>query len=156
MKLFIKQRVFAFGQKFDIYDETGETRFYCEGEIFTFGRKLHLYNTAGQEVVYIKQKLLSLLPKYEIYINGSYTATLIKKFTILSHDYYYQDLDWNVSGEFLAHEYMITSSKGNTIMTLSKRWLTWGDTYCLDIFDNKNLLLCLASSIVIDSVCHED
>lgn len=133
-----------------------KVRFYCEGEIFTFGRKLHFYNAAGQEVVYIKQKLLSLLPKYEIYINDSYIATLIKKFTILSHDYYYENLDWDISGDFLAHEYMITSPKGDTIMTLSKRWLTWGDTYCLDVFDNKNLLLCLASSIVIDSVCHED
>ena len=42
MKLYIKQKVFSWGDKFTVKDETGRDRYYVEGEIFTFGRKLML------------------------------------------------------------------------------------------------------------------
>ena len=39
MKLFIKHRVFAWGDKYDVYDESGEARYYVESELFTFGHQ---------------------------------------------------------------------------------------------------------------------
>ena len=42
MKLYIKQRIFTWGDKFSIYDENGNEKYYVEGEILTFGKKLDL------------------------------------------------------------------------------------------------------------------
>ena len=42
MKLYIKQKVFSWGDKFTVKDATGRDRYYVEGEIFTFGKKLHV------------------------------------------------------------------------------------------------------------------
>ena len=44
MKLYIKQKVFSWGDKFTVKDEAGRDRYYVEGEVFTFGRKLHVYD----------------------------------------------------------------------------------------------------------------
>ena len=43
MKLYIKQKVFSWGDKFTVKDEAGRDSYYVEGEIFTFGRKLHMH-----------------------------------------------------------------------------------------------------------------
>ena len=54
MKLYIKQKVFSWGDKFTVKDEAGRDRYYVEGEIFTFGRKLHVYE--GPEHKHAAQK----------------------------------------------------------------------------------------------------
>ena len=46
--LYMRQRVFSWGDKFEIYDNAGNVKYYVEGEVFTFGKKLHLYDTAGK------------------------------------------------------------------------------------------------------------
>lgn len=154
MELYIKQRVFSWGQKFDICDAKGNRVYYCQGEVFTLGRKLHIYDNTGNEVVFIKQRIFRFMPQYEIYINGRLEATLIKQFTFFKHNYYYDGVDWFIEGDFFAHDYRITSN-GQIVMTISKQWLTWGDTYDLSINDKFNHLLALASCIVVDCVCHE-
>ena len=44
MDLYIRQRVFAWGDKYDITDDQETPVFRVEGEVFTFGAKLHLYH----------------------------------------------------------------------------------------------------------------
>ena len=44
MKLYIKQKVFSRGDKFRIYDENENDKYYVEGEVLTLGKKLHLYS----------------------------------------------------------------------------------------------------------------
>ena len=51
MKLYIKQKVFSWGDKFRIYDEND--KYYVESEVFTFGKKLHLYSQSGSELAFI-------------------------------------------------------------------------------------------------------
>ena len=44
MKLYIKQKVFSWGDKFTVKDVNGEDRYFVEGEIFSWGKKLHVYD----------------------------------------------------------------------------------------------------------------
>ncbi len=149
MKFYIKQRVFSIGQKLDVCDKDGNYQYYCRGEVLTVGRKLHIYDRADNEVAYIKQQLFRMLPHYDIYINGKFITTLVKKFTFFTHDYYYGDLPYEIDGQFLAHDYNVYDNGNNTLMKVEKQWLTWGDTYVIDIIDEKQLLLMLASAIVL-------
>ena len=61
MKLYIKQKVFSWGDKFRIYDEYENDKYYVEGEVFTFGKKLHLYSKLGNEIAYIHLSTKSTL-----------------------------------------------------------------------------------------------
>jgi uncharacterized protein YxjI len=38
MKLYIKQKVFSWGDKFTVKDATGNDRYFVEGEVFSFGK----------------------------------------------------------------------------------------------------------------------
>ena len=45
---------------------------------------------------------------------------------------------------------------GQTIAEVSKRWFTFNDSYGVDIHDGQDDVLILASTVVIDMVCHSD
>jgi uncharacterized protein YxjI len=150
MKLYIKQKVFSWRDRFAVNDDAGRDRYYAQGEVFTLGRKLHVFGADGGEVAFIRQKLLSFLPRYYIEI-GDKTYEFVKEFTLLRPKYAIRSLGWTVSGNFTAHEYAVADGRGD-VMRISKAWLTWGDFYELDISDARKELLCLCIALAIDCI----
>ena len=51
----------------------------------------------------------------------------------------------------MAHDYEITRD-GYPIVTIRKEWMTWGDTYELDIANPKDEIVALAVVLTIDAV----
>lgn len=149
MKLYMKQRVFSWTDRFDIADEYGASRYYVEGELFSWGKKLHIYNNMGQEVAFIGQKVMSWLPRYSVEINGVVVATIVKDFTFFSPSYHVEGLPWEMDGDFWAHDYVMYEGQ-HEIMRLSKAWFTWGDSYEIDIHDPQNEILCLSVALAVD------
>lgn len=150
MKLYIKQQVFSFGDKFDIYDGEGVVKYRCEGEVFSLGKKLHLYDEIGDEVAYIEQRLFSFLPTYTICVGGVEVGAVVREFSFLKPRYYVEGLDWNVEGEFMAHDYIV--SRGNEqIVSIQKEWFTFGDAYMMDINNDYEEVLAVSVCLAIDA-----
>ena len=63
--------------------------------------------------------------------------------------------DLEAEGSFLDMEYKF-SRGGRVVAEVSKRWFTFADTYGVDIPDGEDEVLILASTVVIDMVCHGD
>ena len=108
MKLYIKQKVFSWSDRFTVKDIHGEDRYYVEGELFSWGKKLHVYDMAGNEVAFIQQKVFSFLPRYFVYVNGEEIAEIVKEFTFFFPKYSIAGLGWDIEGSFMAHDYQIT------------------------------------------------
>ncbi len=154
MKLYIKQKVFSWGDKFHIYDESGTERYYVEGEVFSLGKKLHVMDMSGRELVFIRRRLLAFLPKYEIEINGKYFATVKKHFTFVKQSYTVEELGWSVTGDFWAHNYEILDGS-LPVATVRKEWLSWGDAYSIETAPFADALATLAIVLVIDAALDE-
>ncbi|MDR0986501.1 MAG: LURP-one-related family protein [Ruminococcus sp.] len=150
MKLYMKQKVFSWRDKFSIFDEGGAERYYAEGEIFTWGHKLRLFDNTGREAAFIKQKLLTFLPRYIIEIGGE-EFTLVKEFTFFKQCFHIENCGWTIEGDFWAHEYSIKNGE-EIILHISKHWFTWGDSYEFDIPDSNNVLLALSAALAIDCI----
>lgn len=151
MKLYIKQKIFTWGDNFTVKDQNGADRYSVESEIFTFGRKLHVYDMAGREVAFIKQELWSWLPRYYVFCGGRQVAEIKKEFTFLFPKYTIEGLGWEIDGSFMAHDYIITKHE-MPIVSIRKEWMTWGDTYELDIADPRDEIVALAVVLTIDCV----
>ena len=78
-------------------------------------------------------------------------AEIKKEFTFLFPRYTIEGLGWEIDGSFMAHDYQITK-RDRKIVTISKEWMTWGDSYELDIADPADELVALAVVIAIDCV----
>lgn len=151
MKLYIKEKVFSWGDKFTVKDEYGNDRYYVEGEVFSWGKKLHVYDMAGNEVAFIKQEVWSFLPRYYVFCDDKQVAEIKKEFTFIFPKYSIEGLGWEIEGRFMAHDYEITQS-GRTIVSIRKEWMTWGDSYELDIRNPEDEIVALAVVLTIDCV----
>ena len=151
MKLYIKEKVFSWNERFSVKDENGWDKYFVEGEFLSLGKKLHLLNVHGEEVAFIQQKLLTLLPRFTVSVAGRQIAEIRKEFTLFFQRYVIDGLGWEVEGSIWEHEYEIRRN-GRPIVMISKEWFTWGDSYVLDILDPADELLALAVVLTIDCV----
>lgn len=151
MKLYIKEKIFSWGDKFTVMDEWGSDKYYVEGEVFSWGKKLHVYDRNGREVAFIKQDIWSLLPRYYVFCGDRQVAQIKREFSFFYPKYSVEGLDWAVDGNFVAHAYQITQA-GRQIVSISKEWMTWGDSYELDITDPADEIVALAVVLTIDCV----
>lgn len=151
MKLYIKQKIFSWNDKFKVLDNRGEEKYSVEGEFLSLGKKLHIFDTDGKEVALVAQKVFSFLPRYFVYINGTEVAEIIKQFTFFKPKYTIGGLGWEINGDFFSHDYDITQN-GRKIVTINKQWMTWGDCYELNIENESDEIIGLAVVLAIDCV----
>ena len=154
MNLYIKERVFTWGDKFDVCDHNGQMKYYVEGEVFSWGKKLHVYDQYNREVAFIKQELFTWMPCYKVYVNGHEIAQIRKEFSFFRPKYRVDGLNWDVDGNFWEHNYTV-SKGGRPIVSIEKEWLTWGDTYQLTIADDADEIVALAVVLTIDCVVEQ-
>ncbi len=150
MKLYLKQHIFTWGDRFTVYDADGNDCYYAEGEIFTWGKRLHLYSVDGDEAAYIQQKVFSFLPRYYISKNGVQIAEVVKEFTFFHSEYAVNGLGWTASGDFFSHEYAVYDGS-ETVAAVSKQWFTLGDAYEIDISAGTDVDAVLSVVLIIDA-----
>lgn len=159
MRYLMRERILSWGDDFTIKDEEGREAFYVDGKVFSFGDKLSFKDRDGKEVALIDQKLLSIGPQYEILRGGKTVAIVKKHLFTLFRARFTVDVpgpdDVEARGNFLEHEYTFERD-GRDIARVSKKWLSLSDTYAVDINDREDVVLILASAVVIDLVSHPD
>ena len=93
MKLYIKQKVFSWVDRFTVFDETGADKYYVEGEFFSWGKKLHVTDLTGRETAFIQQKVFNMMPRFFVYMDGVERAEIVKRFTFFFEKYEIEGLD---------------------------------------------------------------
>ena len=151
MKLYMKEKLFSFHDRFTIKDENGWDKYFVEGEFLSLGKKLHLLNINGEEVAFIQQRLLTLMPRFSVSVAGREIAEIRKEFTFFFQRYIIDGLGWEVDGSVWEHRYEIRKN-GRLIVRIDKEWFTWGDSYVLEIADPADEILALAVVLTIDCV----
>ncbi len=159
MRYLMKQKLVCWGDDFAIKNEAGEDVFFVDGKAFSLGDKLSFRDMQRNELAFIRQKLLSWGPTYEITRKGELAAVVKKHLFTLFRCKFTVDVpgpdDLEAAGSFLDMEYTFTRA-GERVAEVSKRWFTWADTYGVDIAEGEDDVLLLASTVVIDMVCHAD
>lgn len=157
MKLYIKQKVFSLTDKYNICDDLGNTVFLVTREFLSFWAKFHIFDTSGNELYYICQKLLTFLAEYNIFKNQLQYARIKKQLTFLKPKIVIESEygHFEVVGNLLSMNFEIHSDN-QCIGTISKKWLSWGDSYELDIFNEDDLAFFCCFVIAIDHCLHNE
>lgn len=159
MRYVMKQKLFCWGDDFTIKTQDGQDVFFVDGKAFSLGDKLSLQDMQGKELAFIRQKLLAWGPTCEIHRDGVLCAVVKKHLFTLFRCRFTVDVpgleDLEAEGSFLDMEYTFTRC-AQPVATVSKRWVAWADTYGVDIAAGEDDVLILASTVVIDLICHGD
>jgi len=157
MKLYIKQRVFSLGDKYDVYDEMQNVIYNVQGKIFTLFAQINISDTFGNELYYIKQRFAFLLPHYELYRGDQLVADVVKELTLFRPQLTItsQYGNFTATGDIFAMDFQILKD-GYPIGAIRKQWLSWGDTYELDIYNDLDRDFFVALVITIDNCLHNE
>lgn len=160
MRYLLKQKLFSFGDDFTIKDDAGNAVYQVDGKAFTLLReKLSFEDTQGKELAFIRERIIALTPSYEILRNGEVEAVVKKDLINLFRCGFTVDVpgpdDLEAQGSLLDHEYTFTRGR-RTVATVSKRWFSFTDTYGVEVEQGEDPVLILASTVIIDMICHAD
>ncbi len=157
MQLLIKQRIFSWGDSYDVYDKSGQPRYFVKGKVFSLGHQIHVFDKqTNEEVGAIKQKLFTFLPKFEIIINGSIVGTICREFTFLKPKYNVDFRGWEVDGDFMGWNYVARRGEYE-VLRVSKELLAWSDTYAIHYTNPADEVPALLLVLAIDAVnCEKD
>ena len=155
MKLYIKQRVFTYKDKFNVLNASDNIEYTAKGKIIALSKRFNIEDNKGKRVATIKKKIFSIFPSYKIKIIGDQSYHLKRKFTFFKQKYKVKPLGWELKGDFMAHNYEMKSKEG-TIMSIRKQWFKFGDSYELDIPNENNALLSTCIVIAVDAELASD
>ena len=157
MNLYIKQRVFSIGDKYDVYDQNGNVVFDVKSEVFTIGAKIHLYDTSGQELYYIRQNFSLFLKQYEIHRLNNICATVKQEFRFFKPKLTISSMfgEFDIEGNLFNLDFEIRN-QGNLIGSVHKKWLSWGDSYELYAPDGSDYAFFTALVVAIDNCVHNE
>lgn len=112
MTLYIKQKLFSLGDRYEILDSNQQPVYRAKGKLFTMGNKIQLFDMQDCEVIFLKQRLLTLLPAFEIYQGDNLFATVSKEFTLFKKKICVESNHgvFVINGDFWNHEYSLKHS----------------------------------------------
>jgi uncharacterized protein YxjI len=155
----IKQKVFALRDSFAIRDADGEQVFQVKGKLISVGDRLTFRSVDGEKLASIRQKVVSLVPRYRIRRGGRLLAEVKKRPLSVLKDRFKVDMkdgspDLEIVGNFLDHEYSVRRG-GDEVAHITKRWVSFGDSYGIQVDEGEDDILILACAIIVDMICHE-
>ncbi len=150
MKLLFKQRMFAWFDSYDIYDEAGNTVYTVKGQL-SWGHCLKIFRPDGRELGTVKEKILTWLPKFEMYLGNRYVGCISRELTVLKPKYNVDYNGWRMEGNIWEWDYRVTGTNGRLIAVISKELLHLTDTYVLDVVDPQDALCVLMLVLAVDA-----
>ena len=158
MQYVMKEKWLAFGTDFAINDKEGRELYFIDGHAFSIGKKLSFQDAQRRELLFIRQRLLAWGPTYEILRNDKTVAVVKKKLFTIFRAHFSVDVpgpdDLEAQGNFLDHEYEFTL-RGQAVAQVSKKWISWTDSYVIQTAEGQDDPLILACAVVIDLACHQ-
>ncbi len=153
MQLVLKKKAVSLKERFTVTDAQENALYNVEGKTFSWGHQIDVTDASGARVAHIRQKLLALTPHYFITLGGGEEMELKGHFTLIHPHYTLEtpDGDWEVRGNFTQHEYTITRGE-ETVASVSQKWFAWGDTYLVDVAEDKNAVPALCVMIALNCV----
>ena len=159
MRYLMKQKVLALGDAFTIQDDSGEEVYQVQGKLVSIGDRLHFRDMDGQEVALIKQEVITLRPSYRIFRDGKLQADVAKRVFAMLKDKFKVDMkdgspDLEIAGNIADHEY--TFLRGDEeVARVSKNWVSFSDTYGIEVDEGEDDILILACVIIVDMISHD-
>jgi uncharacterized protein YxjI len=149
----IRERMFRLGEDSDITDQAGQPVLHVDGKVLSLHHRLILRDPAGREAGQVHRKLAALRPAYQITLGGKDVAEVRKHLLTPFGERFTIDLrgggDMEIDGDLLGHEFTIQRD-GQSVATVSKRWLSMTDSYAVDVVPGEDDVLILASVLALD------
>lgn len=157
MNLYLKQKAISASERFEVYDEAENVRYTVKGTLtrgWSKSWKFRVYDLAGAECAVVEKEPTSP-PCYKLRRGDVEVGDITLERKCFPQTHKVRGLGWQAvqkAEEFYENECEFTDGT-RTVVTVSKQWRTWGDTYEIRISPDVNELDALMVALVFDA-CH--
>jgi len=156
---YLKQKVFSLTDRYKVFDENQDVIYYVKSKFFSIHRRMTFIDQKTDSVLYnFKRKLFRIMPCYELLdADMNLLAVVKRKISFLKPKVFIEKegKNFNIEGNYFAHSFQVFS-EAKEVANVTKKWLSWGDSYQITIFDDQNETFYLAMVILIDSMFHDN
>ena len=148
----LKEKAWTFKDTYEIKDHQGDVIFLVKGKTFSMSNTFFFQNIQERNLLQIKKKLVSFRPKYKIKRAGKTIAVVEKKWSVWKAKFKVDipgPNDYTIEGKFWKREYDFFR-KGKKVAEVSKKRWSWSDTYGVEIEEDEDVQLILATVVTID------
>ena len=152
MKLMIRQTRGDYRERFLIFDEKGELKYYVWGTQRNQGETLKIQDRKCIEYSTIRQRNFFFLIGYSIEISGIHSATLLQNPVTFHTLLKVRGVDWTIRGNLREKTFEVIGENQEAVMTHTRKWDSKGEWYELEVRYLESEPLCLAIAICIDII----
>ncbi len=155
---YMKQKVFSFRDRYKVFDEEQNVVFHCEGKLFSLSKKMKMIEDATDQAIYhFRKKIISLLPVYYLSDSTEKQIAVIKRRFSFRPKVEIESDNGNfmIDGDYFGHNFTLFEDN-NEVASVTKKWVSWGDSYEIAIHNEKQSQFFVALIILIDRIFHEN
>lgn len=149
--LYIKQKVLSLRDKFTIMNEAGHDEYYVSGSFLKIPKSFEITNNLHEQVGVITKKTFSLLPKFFVEVDGEEVLTIKKELSFFKAKYTIEGQNIEVHGNWWDMNFDVLEH-GKIVGKVNKKWISWGDSYEIQIINDQLEKIVIAIVIAIDCV----
>ena len=149
--LYMKQKLISIGEKFTITDDKGNIKYYVEGSLLKVPKNFTIYNEKKEKIGKVSKKLVSILPKFDVEVEGQQPITIEKQISLVKAKYEIKGNGLTIKGNLLDMDFSVLKN-GRKVGSISKKWISLGDSYEINVVDTGLEEVMVAIVVAIDYV----
>lgn len=146
---YMRQKVFSLGEKFTITDKDEEAKYTVQGSFMQIPKQFTIYDQTNQAVGTITKKMISLLPAFYVSVDGFKEIMIQKAFTFFKTRFDIHAENIHIVGDIF-DKYFEVHGPAGVIAYVEEKWFTWGDTYTIEVADERYEALVISLIVAID------
>jgi len=157
MNLYLKQKLFSIGDKYNFTDADQKTVFSAKKPALSL-TKIYLNDASDKELYVIQKKLFAFLPKYTVFDSEGKEVLSVKKKFSIKPTFEVSDSEGNaykIQGDYMAFDFTLTKND-KFLGSVRKKIFSFGDAYELSVDDNENPALFCCFALIIDNCMHNE
>ncbi len=158
MKLYLKQEVFTLLDSYNIYDDNQMAVYKVKTRIYKFPPGFDIISNFGDLIFTVSRHFKFFGRKYDILHNDNIVATIEQRFSFFERALDITTITgdvFSVDGDLFAWNFTITKN-GMPYATVNKAFLSWGDSYEIDVYDDRECAFATALVVAIDDTFHHN
>jgi len=156
--LYLKQKVFSIGEKYTFYDENQNVIFTSKGSFFKIPKRYQIFSAEAPEtpIVDITRAVFAMTPQFQVKdpASGNLLCKVNQRFRLGSPRFNVETPVGmhEIIGKILAHDFKIEDPNKEVILTVKRKWISWGDTYEI-FFNPQKVSAKIAAALVLTIDC---
>lgn len=149
--LYMKQKVMSLRGRFTVVDDQQQDQYFVEGTFLQIPKSYSIFTSSREVVATITKKVFSWLPTFFVNVEGREVLTIKKDFTFFKASYSIDAAGIEVQGNWWDMNFGVYR-EGQLIGSVHKKWLSWGDSYEIQVNDEAFEKILIAIVVAIDCV----